>query len=546
MALPSNRFLKAINIAPLPRLQDWQWDATLHGGLGGIKRLSSPPGSSEVGYVDPFQNILGWGNLERTAGQRDGFISPATKTSVVRLWADWFEIQNEGPESWEGHRLQALDEQIWAANQAGLKVILCTRAYPPWANKAGAIAPNGKWVAVEPDRGDDDAANRILDLQNWRDRYFASMSAADFAAGPAVAFTAARDAQRAVGGSRMRFRFPGDIGAPDNRHLELFRAGTGGAPDGLWYRWIEFLAERYHPGGSVKTIASAPDNAHGAKIDVLEPVNEPNGPEGWPMHGTRPTTIVAARIVAEMLMSTKTILEKANGRNSARRVRPLQAAGPAVSDLKKGGRGSVAAQRADVFVVDMIKYFPANFPNNKYFIFSCHNYKDWELERNRRPGNTWQNGRINMAAWMVRFMHTGPGKLATGRKPAWTGWTGWPNAQRSTSCLIITEGGVRLGQTSRKGANIDENAQSAFISRGLEAMRDKPVGDYVRLVTQFLTWDAEPAPNEPLFPSALLRRNPGGTDLKGYSSPPTAAQYASAQRPAFLKWAAFSEKSKSD
>src|SRR3712207_1622712 len=63
-----------------------------------------------------------------------------TRTPWMRLWADWPSLQPDGslavddPANPGFARLQALDEQIAAACQDGVRVLLMPYRFPAWTN----------------------------------------------------------------------------------------------------------------------------------------------------------------------------------------------------------------------------------------------------------------------------------------------------------------------------------------------------------------------------------------------------------------------------
>jgi hypothetical protein len=169
-----------------------------------------------------------------------------TATPWVRMWADWPSLQPDpayvpdDPDSPGYWRLQALDEQIQAACDDGVKVILMPYRFPLWANGTEALgAQRNTDAEISFDYWD-----RILPGA-WR-RYLDN------------------------GRDPARYN-------PSRRALEYRIPPEGVGVDSAWGRFFAFLYARYHRGRSSR-----------GWVDGFELVNEPNW-QLWPQRGPSPT-----------------------------------------------------------------------------------------------------------------------------------------------------------------------------------------------------------------------------------------------------------------
>ncbi len=169
-----------------------------------------------------------------------------TGTTWVRLWADWPSLQPDPAIAIDdlanpgAFRLQGLDEQIAAACEDGLQVLLMPYRFPVWANGTAELAA----VRNTDAEAAFDAPDR-MSAATWR-RY------------------------EAAGRDPRRYN-------PSRRALE-FRIPDEGVGDGTaWAGFLEFLYARYHPQTGVP----------GRMVHGLELVNEPNF-QLWPQRGPAP------------------------------------------------------------------------------------------------------------------------------------------------------------------------------------------------------------------------------------------------------------------
>jgi hypothetical protein len=170
-----------------------------------------------------------------------------TGTTWVRFWADWPSLQPhagfavDDPANPGFTRLQALDEQIAAACEDGVRVILMPYRFPAWANGTEDLARQRN-TDVEASF---DFADRISPSV-WR-RYVAT----------------GRDPARYNPSRRgLEFRIPPE--------------GVGGGT--AWAEFLDFLYARYHLG-----LADSGRCVHGFEL-----VNEPNW-QLWPQRAPSPT-----------------------------------------------------------------------------------------------------------------------------------------------------------------------------------------------------------------------------------------------------------------
>lgn len=170
-----------------------------------------------------------------------------TNTPWIRLWADWPSLQPDGalaiddPANPGRPWLEALDAQIAAACEDGVKVMLAAYRFPTWANGTAELA------AVQ--HTDAEISFAFADRMApaaWR-RYVAA------------------------GRDPARFN-------PARRQLELRVPPGGVGPDSAWAGFFDFLYARYH--------AATEDPLR--RVYGFELVNEPNY-QLWPQRAPSPT-----------------------------------------------------------------------------------------------------------------------------------------------------------------------------------------------------------------------------------------------------------------
>lgn len=169
-----------------------------------------------------------------------------TKTTWMRLWADWPSLQPEAgvaiddPANPGFFRLEGLDAQIAAACEDGVRVIVMPYRFPVWANDTAELE-----------------AVRNTDAEiswGYPDR---------------IAPAAWR---RYVREGRDPARYN-----PSRRGLEFHIPREGVGPGTAWERFFDFLYARYHLGG---------DPAR--RVHGFELVNEPNF-QLWPQRAPSAT-----------------------------------------------------------------------------------------------------------------------------------------------------------------------------------------------------------------------------------------------------------------
>jgi hypothetical protein len=170
----------------------------------------------------------------------------ATGTRWVRLWADWPSLQPEpflppsfGSGAW---RLDALDRQIARANGDGVRVILTSYRFPPWANGTAGLIPPADAVYEQPDRV------------------------------PAFGYTGT----------------PKDL---------LFRLTPDVGPGSAWARWIEFLIARY--GGRIAALELVNEpNSQVWPLRAPGAASDPYGPSAITVHRAVAQMFVTAQAIA--------------------------------------------------------------------------------------------------------------------------------------------------------------------------------------------------------------------------------------------------------
>ena len=286
-------------------------------------------------------------------------------TAAVRLWADWPSLQPDpafAPDDPAGPGapyLAALDGQIAAANEDGLRVVLQFYRFPTWANGTAELA------AV---RGTDAEisfayADRIAPAA-W-ERYLAG------GRDPAV-YT------------------------PSRRALEFAVPAEGCGPGSRWAAMFAFLHERYRP-----------DRGTAPYVDALELVNEPNF-QLWPQRAPSPTAdpfalgpVVVQRTVAEMMASARAV--------SAATGHPGLLLVPSFADSNQGGRTVTHYDELTVALLDELAATGAVVGANE--AWAHHNYTDVE---GRVEATKTQHLRTLLAGrWTGMADPTGPVVLIT-------------------------------------------------------------------------------------------------------------------------------------
>lgn len=445
----------------------------------------------------PERNYVSWGNYYKTPKNQPaksglGFFGE-THTDVIRFWADWNSIQGEQPYQFPNATLQALDYNIWAArnppasqvaahgnDSQKLTVILTTRGFPAWVTGSGMNNSAGTFIPITD--GDTLASYSLKfkddPLQGAAEALFTRANSDRFDRGGGD--TSGRPPS-------YQLRWPGNYADADNANVaKTSKLG----PTSDWYRWIQFLAYRYHPDEDVRGKTppgypgSPPPARPGTYIDVLEVVNEPNF-EIWPQTSQANNAVqIAPKMTAAMLEQADSIRSTVNAGKDDK----LYFAGPATSD---GWRKVTSENRRvssyDWFLIRMaLELRKRNFFGSTEFIFTHHNYKDVESAREgrapRKTANATEN--TNSAAWVLSLMH---GRVKLGKKGTVKfAWKGWPSA--SDPRLALTEGGARDG--------LGKGTQGAKIEKAFNFVRNdvnKKAGisgtrSRVVLFSNFLTW----------------------------------------------------------
>jgi hypothetical protein len=190
-------------------------------------------------------------------------------------------------------------------------------------------------------------------------------------------------------------------------------------------------------------------------VDFLEIVNEPNLTHRTQQkrHGDR---LVIALNVAEMFETAQTIVSKRNAS-----LRPVQLdagattiklAGPATADTLKNDKKLTSYQEFTEELLLALKR--RDFRAGGGFVWSHHNYKDMEEQRNCAPGDSRCKrtphcfdydteklqqrvlSKINSAAWVENKLDAGFGGYR---------WRGMRDKDDNPA-IFLTEGGVRLDQ----------------------------------------------------------------------------------------------------
>ena len=258
-----------------------------------------------------------------------------TGTPWIRMWADWPSLQPDGayapddPASPGFWRLQALDEQIIAANADGVKVMLMPYRFPTWANGTAALS-------ARKDSDDE------ISFQYW-DR----MTSASW--------------NRYVRNGRDPSLYN-----PSRRALEYRLPPDAYGPASAWARFFEFLYRRYHYGR----------RARGRFVDGFELVNEPNL-QLWPQQAPAatgadpftPAAVTITHVVAQLMQTAQAI--------AGRLGNTTMLFAPSISDSDTAS--SRRYTRYDAFVGALLDAFgPIGYSPTQRMRWAHHNYTDVE------------------------------------------------------------------------------------------------------------------------------------------------------------------------
>jgi hypothetical protein len=262
-----------------------------------------------------------------------------TGTGWVRLWADWPSLQPDpalaidDPANPGFARLQALDEQIRAACDDGLRVVLLAYRFPPWANGTEALA------AV---RNTDAEAGFQPEDRMSRDGF-----------------------ARYVREGRDPARYN-----PSRRALELRIPPEGLGPDSAWAAFFGFLVARYHLG----------QRASGRHVHAFELANEPNY-QWWPqrMPSSGPDRFgadgapIAPAAMAEMMDTAQAV--------SARVAHSTRLLAPSTADSPPNARLVTGPDDFTFALLDALDL--RGHRAHEGMAWAHHNYLDLELRSER-------------------------------------------------------------------------------------------------------------------------------------------------------------------
>jgi hypothetical protein len=259
-----------------------------------------------------------------------------TKTSWVRLWADWPTLQPDptrppdDPGGPGAAHLQALEDQIRVANEDGIKVALLLYRFPLWANGLEALG-----------------AQRNTDAEisfGYPDR----IAPADWARYVA----AGRDPARVN---------------PSRRALELFVPAEGVGRAGFmiaWARFFEFAYARWQRGRA----------GAGPYVHAFELVNEPNfqlWPQRAPAPGDDPFALADLTVQATVAQMLRTAADVA-----ARHGDDTLIFAPSLADSELGGR---TVTQYDEFAGKLLDALDAaGYRAGPNVAWAHHNYTDLE------------------------------------------------------------------------------------------------------------------------------------------------------------------------
>lgn len=409
-----------------------------------------------------------------------------TRTSWVRVWADWYDLQELGPDKLRVDLLDALAANVEAARAAGKRVVLTSRSYPLWANGMADVAE------TEGDPGFDPAA------PGW------------------VATVGDRRRRAGAKVKLRRFRYPG-------KAVEGARSIDVG-PNSAWAVWITFLAAYFNPLRDAatnlpepyKTLLESLPTRPLAFVDHLEFVNEPNGAEMWPQLDAQGGN-VAADVVAEMFRTVKGIetgLGAAPG--------PVFV-GPATADaLGVSGRMVTSVEEFTEAVLLNLK--ASGYVPGKRTAWSTHNYTD--VTR-----GCWRSPAGDGAAPLVKGRKdplTNRAQLVRA-KLAKHGWAGWPKGRPEPPRILLTEGGVQRAKIrAPKGRTLDQEHARLLTDAGRRLGDEAGMGAGIDMFTHFLFYTT------PAFDSGLV-------DVPAVPGLPGPDAVRRLKRPAYYAWRDVSE-----
>lgn len=220
-----------------------------------------------------------------------------------------------------------------------------------------------------------------------------------------------------------------------------------------WGQFIGFLVREY---GFTKDKTTPGYLDYNRYIDVLEIVNEPNLTHRSPAKRTNGGRLVIALNVADMFETAQKIVRGRN--NTLRGTGQLDAGattiilgGPATADTLRGGR----LTNYQEFIEELLLALKRRaFVAGADFVWTHHNYKDIEEQRNCAPGESScartphcpdydakqraqkALSKINSAAWVEKTLDEGFGGYR---------WRGMRDTDGNPA-IFLTEGGVRLDQ----------------------------------------------------------------------------------------------------
>ncbi|HEX2086659.1 MAG TPA: hypothetical protein VHF89_13345 [Solirubrobacteraceae bacterium] len=256
-----------------------------------------------------------------------------TGTPWVRLWADWPTLQPEPtpPDLGPGAgSLNALDEQIQAANADGVRVFLTSNRHPLWANGMATFNEEA------------DAVWLIWDRVRWNGDVF-----------------------------KRKSKY---YGMP----LDLSLAGPYG-------QWLQFLANRYSRNNPLRkgvvdvlNFVNEPNHQLWPQMGDSDPALDENGPDEDPNPPWTPGPVTIHKRVADMFETAHKVGEL-NGWE------PMMA-GPSTADPTERGKGDRLFTPFEEFTELLLDELNArNFPGHPRLVWTHHNFTDVEYDRG--PGS---------------------------------------------------------------------------------------------------------------------------------------------------------------
>ena len=235
------------------------------------------------------------------------------------------------------------------------------------------------------------------------------------------------DRQTNSGLKAFEYRFPTDL--------------TIGSP---WYFFLYFLATRYSPANPSKPYGNA-------WVDVVEIVNEPTG-QCWPQRGS--TNFLSANCaVANMMIGASSVQSYAG-------VPPLMA-GPATDDFT--GSSSRARTHYHEFTDGLLDALQNNYQDNRYFVWTHHNYGDVLNQRNTTP------------TLMDKLLPR---------------WGGYPSGVRNQGNDVwITESGGHVGRIRESAPTASQSqlelAQALRVEKNMDTLKAQ---GHLNMWTQYLSY----------------------------------------------------------